>query len=199
MIYITCLLLFASNIPGPPCSSLPSLRHERSLHLCERISNPFRFIRDLNPSGPSETRRKWIRKWREDSTTIPLRKISSDRTRDRKGRVEGKREERRDRDRADWRQKAGSGDAEHGQGIQARRQEARQRAFRSPTSISDRSYKTIVSFKYALKGEAMHRKIRGRWQVASRSVRPSVRSSVRVSIRAEDTRLESMGTTANRA
>lgn len=33
--------------------------------------------------------------------------------------------------------------------------------------ISDRSYKTIVSFKYALKGEAMHQKIRGRWQAAS--------------------------------
>lgn len=44
-------------------------------------------------------------------------------------------------------------------------------------SISDRSYKTIVSFKYALKGEAMHQKIRGRWQPRSvGSSRPSIRA-----------------------
>lgn len=35
--------------------------------------------------------------------------------------------------------------------------------------VSDRSYKTIVSFKYALKGEAMHQEIRGRWQAQSLS------------------------------
>lgn len=67
-------------------------------------------------------------------------------------------------------------------------------------AISDRSYKTIVSFKYALKGEAMHQEIRGRWQAASSlssDPRPPVPSAL--SIRAEDTRLESMGTTENRA
>lgn len=46
----------------------------------------------------------------------------------------------------------------------------------------DPLYKTIVSFKYALKGEAMYQKIRGRWQ-------PMVRRSVRPSIRAEDIQL----------
>jgi len=78
--------------------------------------------------------------------------------------------------------------------------------------ISDRSYKTIVSFKYALKGEAMHQEIRERWQAASPlslslslflsvcppyNLRPPVPSAL--SIRAEDTRLESMGTMENQA
>jgi len=44
--------------------------------------------------------------------------------------------------------------------------------------ISDRSYKTIVSFKYALKGEAMHQEIRGRWQAAPLSLSLSLSLSL---------------------